>query len=417
MHKLKGPLLLVLSFALVLVLVAGACAPAAAPEEEVAPPLKIGQLNTFTGGLSYFGEVHRKASTLAVDHINLAGGVLGSVVTIVARDTQTTPLVGVDAARALVDIDKVVAIVGALSSGVSIAVAESVTVPNGILQISAASTSPALTVLADNDFLFRTTVSDAAQGVILGRLARELGYSSASALYINNAYGQGLAEQFKTTFEEEGGMVLELVPHEEVQPTYVSELSRATEGNPDVLVAISYPGQAEVYLREALEGAYISTFLLVDGTKSAAMNETVGWDKLEGTYGTAPGVEATAEGQVFREAYLSAFAVELPSEPYIDTTYDAVVLIALAAEKAGTTTDSAAIRDALRDIANPPGEIVGPGVDGIKRALELIRQGKDINYEGAGGSQDFDANGDVFTTIEIWKIEGGAIVSVRFELP
>jgi len=397
-------------------LVSGACAPAT---EEEAPPLKIGQLNTFTGTLSFFGEAHRNASTLAVDHINLAGGVLGSAVTIVARDTQTTPLVGVDAARALVDIDKVAAIVGALSSGVSMAVAESVTVPNNILQISAASTSPAITVLADSDFLFRTTVSDAAQGVVLGRLARELGYNTASALYINNPYGEGLAEQFKTTFEEEGGTVLELVPHEDVQPTFVSELSKATEGNPDVLAAIGYPGQAEIYLREALEGGYISTFLFCDGTKAPELNEAVGWDKLEGTYGTAPGVEVTAEGQVaFKEAYASAFAVELPPLPYIDTTYDAVVLIALAAAKAGTTTDSAAIRDALRDVANPPGEIVGPGIDGIRQALELIRQGKDINYEGAGGSQDFDDNGDVISTIEIWKIEGGAIVSTgRFELP
>jgi len=95
-----------------------------------------------------------------------------------------------------------------------------------------------------------------------------------------------------------------------------------------------------------------------------------------------------------------------------------VVLIALAAEKAGTTTNSAAIRDALRDVANPPGEVVGPGVDGIKKAMELIRAGKDINYEGAGGSQDFDENGDVISTIEIWKITGGEIVSTgRYELP
>jgi len=327
--------------------------------------------------------------------------------------------VGVDAARALVDIDKVAAIVGALSSGVSMAVAESVTVPNNILQISAASTSPAITVLADSDFLFRTTVSDAVQGVILGRLAKELGYNTASALYINNPYGEGLAEQFKTTFEEEGGTFLELVPHEDVQPTFVSELSKATEGNPDVLAAIGYPGQAKIYLREALEGGYISTFLFCDGTKAPELNEAVGWDKLEGTYGTAPSVEVTAEGQAaFREAYATAFAVELPPLPYIDTTYDAVVLIALAAAKAGTTTDSAAIRDALRDVANPPGEIVGPGIDGIRQALELIRQGKDINYEGAGGSQDFDENGDVISTIEIWKIEGGAIISTgRYELP
>ena len=94
------------------------------------------------------------------------------------------------------------------------------------------------------------------------------------------------------------------------------------------------------------------------------------------------------------------------------------MLIALAAAKAGTTTDSVAIRDALRSIANPPGEAVGPGVEGIKKALMLIDEGKDINYEGAAGTVDFDENGDVTGYIEIWKVEGGEIKSTgRFELP
>ena len=391
-----------------------ACAPAV---EEEAPPLKIGHLNSFTGDLSDFGAAHRNASQLAADHINLAGGVLGSPVIIVARDTATNPVQGVDAASALVNVENVAAIVGALSSGVTIASAQSVTIPNRILQISAASTSPGITVLDDDDFLFRTTVSDAVQGVILARLALELGYNSASAIYVNNAYGQGLAEQFKETFEAEGGTVLELVPHEMVQPTYASELSLATEDNPDVLVCISYPESGQIYLREALEGAYIDTFLFCDGTKSPDMNEAVGVELLEGTYGTAAGSAVTEIRLAFESAYEASFAV-LPPLPYIDTTYDAVVLIALAAEKAGTTTDSAAIRDALRDVANPPGEVVGPGVDSIKRALELILQGQDINYEGAGGSHDFDENGDVISTIEIWKIENGVIVSTgRYELP
>jgi len=342
---------------------------------------------------------------------------MGSPVIIAARDTATNPVQGVDSARALVDVENVVAIVGALSSGVTIATAQSVTVPNQILQISAASTSPGLTVLEDNDFLFRTTVSDAIQGVIMGRLARELGHITASVLYINNAYGEGLAEQFKASFEDEGGTVLAMVPHEGVQPTYASELAKATAGKPGVLAAISYPESAQIYLREAIEGDYIKAFILCDGTKSPDMNEVVGWDNLEGTYGTAAGAEVTEANSAFNANYEAAFAV-LPPLPYIDTTYDAVVLIALAAAKAGTTTDSVAIRDALRDVANAPGEVVGPGVAGIKRALELIEQGKDINYEGAGGSQDFDQNGDVISTIEIWKIEGGAIISTRrYELP
>ena len=413
MQKLK----LLLPFVISIIIVSGLAVGGCAPETAEVKPLKIGQLNSFTGDLSDFGAAHRNAGQLAADHINLAGGVQGVPIAIVARDTATNPVQGVDSARALVDIDRVVAIVGALSSGVSIAVAESVTGPGQILQISAASTSPAITVLADGDFLFRTTVSDAVQGVIMGRLAKELGYGTASALYINNAYGQGLAEAFKASFEAAGGKILELVPHESVQPTYASELSKATDGNPDVLAAISYPESAQIYLREALEGGYIDTFILCDGTKSPDMNEAVGVDKLEGTHGTAAGSAMSDARLVFEADFESAFAV-VPPLPYMDTTYDAVVLIALAAEKAGTTTDSAAIRDALRDVANPPGEIVGPGIEGIWNAMELIRQGKDINYEGAGGSQDFNENGDVISTIEIWKIAGGEIVSTgRYELP
>lgn len=414
MSKLQVAGRILLVFAFVFTLVA---ALSCGGEKAAVTPLKIGQLNSFTGDLSDFGAAHRDAAQMAIDHVNQAGGVMGRLVTIVARDDATNPVQGVDAARALVTVDNVAAVVGALSSGVSIAVAQSVTVPAGILQISAASTSPALTALADDDFLFRTTVSDAAQGVILARLAKELGYETASALYVNNAYGQGLAVAFKDAFEAEGGTVLELVAHESVQPTYTSELAKATRGNPDVLLALSYPESGQVYLREAIEGNYIKTFMLCDGTKSPSMNEAVGVDKLEGTYGTNAGAPITEVQEDFREAFANAFAV-MPPLPYIDTTYDAVVLICLAAAKAGTTTDSAAIRDALRDVANPPGEIVGPGTDGIKRALELIAEGKDINYEGAGGSQDFDDAGDVISTIEIWKIANGEIVSTgRFELP
>ncbi|MDP6783254.1 MAG: amino acid ABC transporter substrate-binding protein, partial [Dehalococcoidia bacterium] len=174
----------------------------------------------------------------------------------------------------------------------------------------------------------------------------------------------------------------------------------------------------EIYLREALEGGYISTFLFVDGTKAPGMFEALGWDSFEGFHGTAPGSELTDAKKAFDRDYAAAFAVEVPNLPFIAETYDAVILIALASEKAGTTTDSTKIRNALREIANTPGEVVGPGLDSLTRALQLIREGRDINYVGAAGAQDFDENGDVISTIEIWKVEGGEVVSTgRFELP
>ncbi len=379
-------------------------------------PLIIGHLNAFTGSLSYFGETHLNAVNLAAKHINDAGGIHGAQIVVIEKDTGVNPVQGVDAARALVSVDGAVAIVGALASGVSLAVAEAVTIPEGILQVTGASTSPAITVLEDNDFFFRTAASDASQGVVLAQVAQGLGYSNVGIMYVNNAYGDGLAAQFEETFTSLGGTVSAKVPHEDSQPTFTSELEKATEGSPDVLIAMSYPGQAEVYLRESIEGGYADKFLFVDATKSPEMMEVVGWDLLEGSLGTAQGAPDSPALEAFLSAYEDAYG-DL-EHPFTAETYDATVLIALAAAKAGSTTDSAAIRDAIRDVANPPGEVVGPGVPGIIKALELIAAGDDINYEGAAGNVDFDENGDVVGYIEIWMVSNGEIISTgRFVLP
>jgi ABC-type branched-subunit amino acid transport system substrate-binding protein len=91
-------------------------------------------------------------------------------------------------------------------------------------------------------------------------------------------------------------------------------------------------------------------------------------------------------------------------------SYDAVYVIALAAEKAGSV-DPKAIRDAIADIANPPGDVISPGADGFEEAIGLIAAGTAIDYQGAAGPIDFDPNGDVLQgAIEVWDIIGGEIV-------
>ena len=386
--------------------------------DEEQDPLIVGNLNTFTGSLSEFGPPLRNAVELASSHVNRAGGVGGAPMLIVSRDTAVNPVQGVDAARALVDVENVVAIVGALSSGVTLAVANAVTIPKQILMVSGASTAPSITVLEDDDFLFRTTPSDASQGVVLARLAQEQGYERVGIMYLNNAYGEGLANQFEESFTALGGTVTARSPHEDVQPTYVSELEKATEGDPDVLAVLSYTGQASVYVREAMEGGYADAFLFADGTKGSEWIDGIdAWEALDGSLGTVQGSADSPAKGAFESAYLEEFGFE-PSHPFMAEHYDATVLIALAAAKAGSTTDSAVIRDAIRDVANAPGEVVGPGRDEIARALALIADGEDINYNGAGGDVEFDEHGDVFGTIEIWEIAGGEIRSTgRFETP
>ncbi|MGH8070943.1 MAG: ABC transporter substrate-binding protein [Candidatus Entotheonellia bacterium] len=380
--------------------------------------VRIGTLMPLTGPLAEFGPNFRKAADLAAGHLNDAGLTLQ----LIHADDETSAIPAVAAARKLVDVNKVPAIVGAAASGVTIPVAESVTIPNKVVQISNASTSPLITVLpADQgqDFLFRTCPSDALQGVVLGKLATELKYKKAAAIYVNNPYGQGLAEQFKKSFEKRGGKVVTMVPHDEAPaPTYVAELRRAVRDKPDVLAALSYPGHASIYLREAIEGNYIKTFLFCDGTKSLEVAKAIGEKNAEGMMGTAPGSVLTSGYNVFIAEYGKVYG-EVPPLPYMTNMYDAVALTGLAIKAAQIDgvkeVTGMAIRDRLRQVANPPGETVGPGPADLKKALQFLAEKKEINYEGAAGACDFDENGDVVTPIEVWKFAAGKIATVRLE--
>lgn len=404
-----------------MVFLAGSLLFSACSTGEQAPPepVKIGTLFAYTGDLATSGPSLRNAADLAAKHINLAGGVLGAEIALVHKDTGTDRDIAKDNAIRLVEEEKVGAIVGAPSSGVTVHVARSVTIPRHVVLISPSSTSPDITTLEDDDFVFRTAPSDALQGVILARLARELGFDSASTLYVDNAYGQGLSNKFAEEFTMKGGEVLATVPHvsalEINEPTYVSELRAATDGEPDVLVAISYPESTKVFLRQAILEGLITKFLFVDGNKSSAIIEAIGPRYLNGSFGTAPAAVETDSKSVVVDAYEVDYGA-VPDNPFFANAYDAVVLLALAIEKAGEA-EGPAIRDAIREVANPPGESVGPGPAGLRRALELLRDGVDINYEGAAGPHDFDQFGDVITPIEVWKIQDGKIKIVRHETP
>ncbi len=380
-----------------------------------AEEIRIGTLLDYTGPLKEFGPNIKNGCELAAKQLREAG----LDVKFFHEDSETSAIPAINAAKKLVEINKVLAIIGSLASGVTIPVAESVTIPNEVIQISPASTSPLITVLpADKgkDFLFRTCPSDSLQGVIAGKLARELGYKTASIIYVNNPYGQGLAEQFKRSFEKRGGKVLAMVPHDEkAAESYTAELKKVMEKKPSIVCAFSYPEHAKVYIKEAIEFFKFKNFLYCDGTKSYDIIKAVGAKNVEGQYGT---VAASAKGNsydIFVGDYTKEYG-KLPPLPYITNGYDGVAVIGLAAyacKVKGKPLTSSNIRDQLRFVSNPPGEIIKPGE--FKKAFELLDKGKDINYEGASGAVDFDENGDVVTPIEIWQYKGGDMVTVRIE--
>ena len=378
--------------------------------QAAAQDVKIGAVMPLTGDLQAYGKSDINGVRLAVKEINAAGGVLGEELGLAVADTRTSPQAGVDAARKLVNVENVAGIVGALSSGISIPIAKSVSSQEGVPQISNASTSPVITNLKDNGYLFRTVPSDELQGVVLGDLVADQGLTRVATIYVNDDYGEGLATVFKRQFEKRGGTVVANLPYERGKASYRGELSRAAKNEPEALLLIAFPENGIVLVRQALEGGYFDRFILTDGMKAPEIAEAIGGRYLKDVIATSPTAFDSAGAEAFKKAYEQEFG-ELPPKPFIDTAYDAAYLLALAMEQAGST-DGEAMKQALHDVANPPGEKVGPGE--WAKAKKAIAEGKGVNYEGAAGPHDFNEHGDVPGIIEHWSFtEDGKIVTVE----
>ncbi len=391
------------------------------------PAVPIGQIAPFTGAGAEFGEFYRDGAALGIQHINQAASdVLGGPVVSnhIAEDSATEPTPAVEAAEGLISVHGVPAIIGGWSSGVTVAVATSATIPNEVLQVSNGSTSPLITVLpedAEADLLFRTTASDALQGVVAAQLARgELidGYEfdTASTIYINNPYGQGLSNAFSRSFQLRGGTIHAQVPHpEETQPTYTSMLASALADDPELLLAASYPGHSAVFLAESRDVFEHTNWQLVDGNLADDVVNAIGADSVEGVYGTSPGQDPDRpEFQAFAEQFRAEFDHQRVP-PFTESAYDAAIVIGLAIVKAYAdgheTPDSITgpvLRDRLRDVANPPGVTVSAGdLDSIRAGMEAIMNGEDVQYSGAAGPTNFDEAGDVETPIAIVQYSDG----------
>lgn len=186
--------------------------------------VRLGVLQPETGDLGSLGQAIRDAALLPARQLR---GSIDQSIDTQTGDTQSTAEAAVNAANSLVSAGYP-SITGAAGSEATIQVARNVLVDNEVVACSPASTSPTITTLEDNDFVFRTPPSDALQGQVLSQIANEdLEASTASTLYLNNSYGQALQESFAGAFEEAGGSVLQQVGFESQQSSYTSQINSA----------------------------------------------------------------------------------------------------------------------------------------------------------------------------------------------
>ena len=378
------------------------------------PTIALGALLSQTGSLAAIGQEELQAAQMAVDQINAAGGVLGSQLTLVNADDGSDSTRAPGAAMGLITGSKVQAILGGLASGSTIA-ASDVTIPANVVLISGASTSPAITTLADDDTVFRTCPSDALQGQLLAKRAVAKGFKSVAVIWIPGPYGQGLSQQFVDSFTKAGGTVPFNQMYTEGQQSYSSLLTQvyASTPAPEAIVLIAYAVDGAQMIKDynSAFAAKQTFWFFTDGLEDPTFVSSVGPSGFSFQHeGTGPSTPDTPAYAAYAAAFMAKYGKAADPGTFSPNVYDATYLLALAMQ-AGGAADAATMKSHIRDVAGPPGMAIGPGQ--WADALAALRGGADVDFDGASGAVDLDANGEPVAPYDIWKVSNGSIAVVE----
>lgn len=349
--------------------------------------------------------------------INEAGGVDGCAVDMILRDDQNDSRVGVDAARALVDIDQVQLLIGTVSSGISIPILTSVTAPSGVMQMSCCSSSSRLTDIAasgeSKGLWFRTFATADVQAAVGAMLAKDAGVTSMTVVYKNDDWGQDIGRLTAAALEGVGIEVVDQIAINDAQPSYRAEATQALRGQPGALYLALYPTEGISFVREWIGLGGTTTMVAANSLKSDDFRSAVGLDNLGGFVGTdtsSPRVQSAAD---FIDAYGAHFG-SAPSGPGLANSFDAAAIALLAYHAAGKDATGADIAAQVPRITDPAGEAIPATVEGFAKAMEVLSAGGSVSYQGATGAVTFDANGNVSAPAVSWVFDGEGISEQRY---
>jgi branched-chain amino acid transport system substrate-binding protein len=364
----------------------------------------IGELQGFTGPLESMIGAMSGGANLAVTEANASGKYLQGTINIVQGDSMCIDAaVAIALAEKMINDDNVIAIMGPNCSGNTGAVITNVLVPNGVVAISPSATSPALTDLEDGGWFFRTAPSDARQGPVIASVAIARGQTDVAVSYVNNDYGKGLADVFATAYEALGGTITVMAGHEDDKADYSADVAALSAGGSATLVVIGYADTGGRGIVTASEdtGAF-TDYVFPDGMISDVTAGAV----ADGSWGTiaSPSTDLAANW----ESVAAAGDVD-GTGAYSAESYDAMALLILASQSAGST-DSAAIQAAVLDVANAPGRLCTAGALGD--CLKWISGGLHVDYVGATGVE-MDAGGTANGSFAEKEIIGGAWTTVK----
>lgn len=369
--------------------------------------VKIGVILGFSGPLESITPAMGASGELAMKEVSDSGAFLGgkTVTPVRADSTCIDAAAATSSAERLLSSEGVAAIFGPDCSGVTTAVVNNVTVPQGVMNISPSATSPALSSIEDNGLFFRTSPSDARQGAILAQVVMDRGYDEVAVTFTNNDYGKGFADAFVAAYEGIGGKVTLSAAHEDGRADYSAEVGALSAAGGDALVVLGYIDQGGLgVMRSAIDTGAFDVFAGGDGMYGASLLETLG-DDLEVWFGTLPG--SAIEGDDPFVAISEAAGIGIDG-PYVRESYDAAALMLLSMQAAGEATAAAA--EHVMAIANAPGEKIAAGE--LARGLELVAAGTDIDYVGASGVELIEP-GESSGVYREYELVDGALKDVK----
>ena len=364
---------------------------------------QIGMVDSQTGSLSDFGQRNQRGKDLALSAVNDAG-VAGGELDIIVEDSESQQESGVSAAQKLVNQDGVPFLIGAVGSGVSIAIYDSVVSETDVVQLSQNSTGLAL---SERPGLLRMSPSGRAQSLALADIVAEDGYDEVAVTYINDDFGESLTDAFVNAYD---GEVAFNNPHDGEQASYSGLVSGMNDSGAEAWLFITYQKEFATQVNDMFEAGYEPQLYGADSNRG----ETVIGGTPEGSIEGMKVVEPSAPvEQDNYQSFLSEFESEYDKEPtaWSAFAYDCVVTAALTIEAADSFTGPA-LEDAVRDVTRPSGQEAFT----YETAHEILADGGpgDLDYQGVSGPIDFDENGDPTGSLQVFEVQDHEYVPTEF---
>lgn len=364
--------------------------------------LLIGGLVPVTGAGAPYGGNMLKAMEIGVKEVNDAGGMAGRSLRLIAEDSQTQPQAAVLAAKKLIEINKVQAILGTWASGVTLAVLPLTDAAN-IIQMNV-SGAPAISEIDKKDLVWRFQATNDRFGRAFAEIAAKNGYKKPATMAFNNASGRGNTDGFIRAWEAKGGKVLANVVYEPNRSSYRSELQKVLATDPDVIVMGSYLPDTTIILREWFQSGAENAWIIPGWAANPELVQALGQEVTDGIISVDTVSNSDADSyKDLNQRYRQATGADLADNVYAAMTYDMVISLALAAHKAGADATPQQISDQIRAVSNPDGEKVYSYAQG----KALLDAGKDIDYEGASSRLNFDEYGDSNPDFGVYAIRDG----------